>query len=202
MVHGVTAKVITLGVRRMYGAVGPVYHGIWSYASLLECTSDVTEIELALRSRWRGARKRKRRKKRRGVPLGCAGARAFHVCSRGTWYVVHGTRDTCTCTCTCGSSRRVVAAWRQKDGNIRCRHNRFHLLRRHSLPDKNATPTKSFRCNLTSLAARSTRPPRAATICAPFRHSRQQTGANRTFPLTVCGTERTHATRTRSSSVS
>lgn len=43
-------------------------------------------------------------------------------------------------------------------GNIRSRHNRFHLLRRHRPgPDKNATPTKPFHRNLTSLSARSWR---------------------------------------------
>lgn len=77
MVDGVTAKVITLGVRRMYGVAGPVYHGIWSYASLLEYKLDGTEIELALRSRRRGARTEKTGKdgKRRGVfsLTGCSG---------------------------------------------------------------------------------------------------------------------------------
>lgn len=59
-----------------------------------------------------------------------------------------------------GWARVFARAWRgdKRTGNIRSRHNRFHLLRRHTARlDKNATPTKSFRRNLTSLAARSTR---------------------------------------------
>lgn len=124
----------------MYDAVGSVYRGIWSYASLLESTVDGTEIERALRSRRDAAE---------GGETGKDGK--------------DGKRRT--------GSVSLARVWRQKDGDIRSRHNRFHLLRRHSLPDKNATATKSFRRNLTSLAARPERPPRKAASCAPFRRS-------------------------------
>lgn len=117
--------VITLGgeknVRRGRGSV---YHGIWSYASLLEYTSRMApEIELALRSRHEESKRWKNRGWRRGLVF----ARAAGGETKGR-------------------------------GNIRSRHNRFHLLRRHRPgPDKNATPTKPFHRNLTSLSARSWR---------------------------------------------